>query len=103
MPSKTFTKWKSIKLVDCIAESHLIGTTKIDVLTSPCQDKPRNNSKSMNTFKKDHLKIACFQVVSMIYYAWAVYIALLMTLNTKAAEQSKSTEFTMDTVEELLD
>ncbi len=47
MPSKTFTKWKSIKLVDCIVESHLIGTTKIDVLTSPCQDTSRNNSKSI--------------------------------------------------------
>ncbi len=55
---KTITKWKLIELAHCIVESHLTGTTKIDMLISPSQDKSKNNSKNMSTFGKDHLKIA---------------------------------------------
>ncbi len=43
----------------------------------------------------------CVQQVvgSILYYAQAVNITLLMVFGTIAAEQSKATEFTIDTVE----
>ncbi len=42
-------------------------------------------------------------VGSILYYAQAIGIILLMALSIIVAEQSKVTKFTMDTVEQLLD
>ncbi len=123
MPSKTITKWKLIRLVDCIMESHLTGTTNTYTLTSPCHDTSKSNSKNMNNkglpqdspylvLSKKYGKAAQDPIPedttkelsedkknrdqqvlgSILYYAQAVNITLLVKLSTIAAEQSKATK-----------
>ncbi len=50
---------------DFIVASHLTGTTKIDMLTSPCQDTSKSNYKNMNTFERDYLKTAHTQLLQI--------------------------------------
>ncbi len=64
------------------------------------QDPSPDDTKELSKDKKKCVK----QVVGRIfYYARAVEITLLVTLNTIAAAQSKVLEFTIGSIEQVLD